>query len=48
MLSKKILERFVEGMKGTKGYTMTGYGVVEWKPDNDSWIREFDFFGLWV
>jgi hypothetical protein len=27
---------------------VTGYGVAERKPDNGSWIREFDLFGLWV
>jgi hypothetical protein len=27
---------------------VTGYGVAERKPDNGSWIRESDLFGLWV
>jgi hypothetical protein len=27
---------------------VTVYGVAERKPDNGSWIRESDLFGLWV
>ncbi len=43
--------RRVEGLSFLKnrGVTyVTGYGVAERKPDNGSWIREFDLFGLWV